>query len=41
LDGSPDLHKHPASGVQPAHGKLTWLLDEPAAKMLKRKPTSQ
>lgn len=37
LDESPDIQKHPSSGVQPAKGKLTWMLDEPAAKLLKRK----
>lgn len=36
LDGPPDVHKHPASGVLPADGKLIWLLDEPAAKLLNR-----
>jgi 6-phosphogluconolactonase len=37
LDNSPDVHKHPSSGVQPNHGKLIWLLDEPAASSLQRK----
>jgi 6-phosphogluconolactonase len=37
LDDSRDVRKHPASGVRPARGKLTWLLDEPAAKLLSRK----
>jgi len=35
LESPPDVHKHPASGVRPA-GKLTWLVDEPAAKLLNR-----
>jgi len=34
-EGPPDLHKRPASGVRPA-GKLTWLVDESAAKLLSR-----
>ncbi|HTQ38995.1 MAG TPA: 6-phosphogluconolactonase [Pirellulales bacterium] len=38
LEGPPDVHKHPACGVQPIPGKLTWLLDEPAAKLLTPKP---
>ena len=40
LDEPPDVQKHPSSGVQPASGKLTWMLDEPAAKLLKRKTTT-
>jgi 6-phosphogluconolactonase len=36
LEGPPDVHNHPAGGVRPA-GKLTWLVDEPAAKLLNRK----
>jgi 6-phosphogluconolactonase len=37
LDNPPDVYKHPSSGVQPNHGKLIWLLDEPAASSLQRK----
>jgi 6-phosphogluconolactonase len=40
LDAPPDVHKHPASGVRPTDGKLTWLLDVPAASLLKRKPNT-
>ncbi len=36
LEGNPTLEKYPAAGVRPTNGKLTWLLDEPAAKMLKQ-----
>jgi 6-phosphogluconolactonase len=36
LEIAPNVHKHPASGVRPA-GKLIWLIDEPAAKLLNRK----
>jgi 6-phosphogluconolactonase len=36
LDGQPDLHVRPAAGVRP-RGKLTWLVDEAAAKLLNRK----
>jgi 6-phosphogluconolactonase len=36
LENPMDVHKHPASGVRPA-GKLTWLVDEPSAKLLNRK----
>lgn len=37
LDARPNVHLHPSSGVQPTDGKLTWLLDVPAAGLLKRK----
>jgi 6-phosphogluconolactonase len=37
LEGPTDVHKHPASGVRPA-GRLTWLVDEPAAKLLSHTP---
>jgi 6-phosphogluconolactonase len=40
LDSPPNVHKHPASGVRPVTGKLTWLLDEPAAKLLTCKVTN-
>ena len=36
LEGPADFHKHPSTGVRPDDGKLTWLLDEAAAGMLKR-----
>lgn len=36
LEGPTDVRRHPASGVRPA-GKLTWLVDEPAAKLLSHK----
>jgi 6-phosphogluconolactonase len=36
LDAPMDVHLHPSSGVRPTHGKLTWLLDEPAARLLNR-----
>jgi 6-phosphogluconolactonase len=35
FEGPPDVHKRPASGVRPA-GKLTWLIDEPAARLINR-----
>jgi len=35
LEGPTDVHKHPAGGVRPA-GKLTWLIDVPAARLISR-----
>ncbi|HEY2497177.1 MAG TPA: 6-phosphogluconolactonase [Candidatus Angelobacter sp.] len=31
----PDARKYPAQGVQPLNGRLLWLLDQDAAKMLR------
>jgi len=36
LEGSATVDKRPAAGVHPASGRLTWLLDEPAASLLTR-----
>ena len=36
LQGKPAVDKHPAEGVRPTDGKLIWLLDEAAAKLLKQ-----
>jgi 6-phosphogluconolactonase len=34
LERGAEVAVHPASGVRPANGKLTWLLDEAAASLL-------
>ena len=34
LEGSAPVNVHPSAGVQPAHGKLLWLLDRTAAELL-------
>lgn len=42
LEGQPDVKRRPASGIRPTSGRLTWLLDEPAAAKLSPtiKPTT-
>jgi 6-phosphogluconolactonase len=35
LEGNPSVEKYPAAGIQPAAGNVVWLLDEPAARLLK------
>ena len=37
FEGGAGLDKHPAGGVQPTSGTLTWLLDEAAASLLAKK----
>jgi 6-phosphogluconolactonase len=37
LEDRSDDHVHPAVGVKPTDGNLTWLLDEAAAKLLRQK----
>jgi 6-phosphogluconolactonase len=37
LEDRSDYHVHPATGVKPKDGNLTWLLDETAAKLLRQK----
>jgi 6-phosphogluconolactonase len=37
LEGPVDAERFPVQGVQPRHGQLTWLVDEPAASLLTRK----
>ena len=34
LENHPPIMKRPSAGVQPAHGQLTWLLDQAAASLL-------
>lgn len=34
LEGKAKLEQHPAAGVQPSEGTLTWLVDETAASLL-------
>ena len=36
LDGAPTVDEYPAAGIRPVDGKFTWLLDEDAARLLKR-----
>jgi 6-phosphogluconolactonase len=36
LENHAPPEKRPAAGVHPEYGTLTWLLDEPAARLLKR-----
>lgn len=36
LDGPVDIDTYPSQVVRPAHGKLTWLVDEAAAAQLER-----
>ena len=38
LEGGAAVNVHPSAGVQPANGKLLWLLDHTAASLLKSKP---
>lgn len=35
LEDAPAVEKYPAAGILPTDGKVTWLLDEAAAKLLK------
>ena len=37
LEGNATVEKRPAAGVRPEHGKLVWLLDTAAAKLLSAK----
>lgn len=37
IEGGASVEQHPAAGVRPTDGKLTWLLDEAAASELKDK----
>jgi 6-phosphogluconolactonase len=37
LEGAADVTVHPAAGVRPREGTLTWLVDEAAAQLLSRK----
>ncbi len=36
FEGGATVEQHPAAGVNPAHGTLTWLLDKAAAGLLAR-----
>jgi 6-phosphogluconolactonase len=38
LEGHPSPSDRPAAGVQPTDGRVTWMVDEAAASLLKRKP---
>jgi 6-phosphogluconolactonase len=38
LEGEPPVTKYPAAGIRPLAGKAGWLIDEGAAKLLKRSP---
>lgn len=35
LEGTPDPHRIPAQLIRPVHGRLLWLLDREAARLLK------
>jgi 6-phosphogluconolactonase len=35
LEDNPPVEKYPARGIQPAAGNVVWMLDEPAARLLK------
>lgn len=37
FEGGAGVNRHPAAGVHPTNGKLTWLLDEAAASGLKNR----
>ena len=37
LEGQADRDRLPAAGVQPRDGKLTWFVDQAAAKLLSRR----
>lgn len=39
FEGGATMEQHPAAGVNPTHGTLTWLLDETASGRLAPKPT--
>jgi 6-phosphogluconolactonase len=34
LEGQPAVEKYPAAGIRLTEGKVTWLLDEAAARLL-------
>jgi 6-phosphogluconolactonase len=36
LENHPPVEKHPAVGVRPRDGKVIWMLDEAAGKLLKK-----
>jgi 6-phosphogluconolactonase len=38
LEGEPAVTKYPAAGIRPSAGKAGWLIDQGAAKLLKRSP---
>jgi 6-phosphogluconolactonase len=40
LEGLRDIHRLPAQLIQPTKGDLRWLVDRPAADMLKRSPVT-
>jgi 6-phosphogluconolactonase len=38
LEDHPPVEKYPAAGIRSAEGKVIWLLDEPAARLLAKSP---